>query len=298
MIYRVRRFEDPVSFRERAEPWLLEREAEHNLLLGVLRTLEENPDRYDPPVYLAVVERPGPDGEGGEVVGCAFRTPPHNLGLTRLPTDALPALVSDAAAVYATLPAVLGPPGEADAFARLWCERTGGTPREGMRQRIFRLGRLEPPSEPAPGRLRAAGAEDLPLVASWIEAFEREAGVAVPGARRRAEEAIAGGRTFLWEDGEPVCLVGYAGETPNGRRIGPVYTPPERRGSGYATAAVAELSRRTLAGGKRFCFLYADLANPTANRIYERLGYRPVAEAVDVLLDADGAAAQEPAAPQ
>jgi hypothetical protein len=82
----------------------------------------------------------------------------------------------------------------------------------------------------------------------------------------------------LWEDGEPVSLAAAGGPTPNGIRIGPVYTPPELRGRGYASALVAELTRVQLEGGRRFCFLFTDLANPTSNRIYQRVGYEPVTD--------------------
>jgi predicted GNAT family acetyltransferase len=94
---------------------------------------------------------------------------------------------------------------------------------------------------------------------------------------------------LLWEDeGEPVSLAGWGGPTPNGIRIGPVYTPPELRSRGYATALTAELSQRLLdgrlyQGGRQFCFLYTDLANPTSNAIYERIGYRLAAEAAEVV---------------
>ena len=33
-----------------------------------------------------------------------------------------------------------------------------------------------------------------------------------------------------------------------------------------------------LDGGRRFCFLFTDLANPTSNSIYQRIGYRPVTD--------------------
>ena len=114
-----------------------------------------------------------------------------------------------------------------------------------------------------------------------------------PG-RDRAEETLdhrlsspAAG-ILLWEDaGEPVSLAGWGGRTPNGIRVGPVYTPPHLRGRGYATALTAELSQRLLdgrlfEGGRRFCFLYTDLANPTSNAIYERIGYRRVAESAEI----------------
>ena len=51
------------------------------------------------------------------------------------------------------------------------------------------------------------------------------------------------GRTLhLWEDedGEVVSLAGVGSQTPNGVRIGPVYTPPEARNRGYASALVAD----------------------------------------------------------
>ena len=71
--------------------------------------------------------------------------------------------------------------------------------------------------------------------------------------------------------------------TPNGTRVGYVYTPPSFRGRGYASATVASLSQQLLDGRRRFCFLYTDLANPTSNAIYQRIGYQPVAEVVDIL---------------
>ena len=51
----------------------------------------------------------------------------------------------------------------------------------------------------------------------------------------------------------------------------------EERGHGYASAAVAEVSRRLLAAGHRVC-LFTDQANPTSNRIYQALGYEPVVD--------------------
>src|SRR5207245_4131635 len=94
--------------------------------------------------------------------------------------------------------------------------------------------------------------------------------------------------SLLWENGgQPVSMAGWGGWTPNGIRVGPVYTPPELRGRGFATTLTAELSRCLLDGrlfedGRRFCFLYTDLANPTSNAIYERIGYRRVAESAEI----------------
>ena len=96
-------------------------------------------------------------------------------------------------------------------------------------------------------------------------------------------EADSAGVVF-WEDGPMVSLAAFGNPTPNGIRIGPVYTPPEYRRRGYASALVAELSERLLEK-RRFCFLFTDLVNPTANRIYEQIGYRRVCEAAEIVFE-------------
>ena len=86
-------------------------------------------------------------------------------------------------------------------------------------------------------------------------------------------------QTDLWiADGKPVAWAGVGGRTPNGIRIGPVYTPPEERGHGYASAVVAAASQAQLDEGRTFCFLFTDLANPTSNRIYQAIGYEPIGD--------------------
>ena len=70
----------------------------------------------------------------------------------------------------------------------------------------------------------------------------------------------------------------YGGPTPNGARIGPIYTPPDQRRRGYGSALTADLTQLQLDRGRRFCFLFTDLANPTSNSIYQQIGYRPVSD--------------------
>ena len=80
-------------------------------------------------------------------------------------------------------------------------------------------------------------------------------------------------------------MTGVGSATPNGVRIGPVFTPSEFRGRGYATALVATVTRDQLSRGHEFCFLHTDLANPTSNKIYQLLGYRPVEDRLMILFD-------------
>jgi predicted GNAT family acetyltransferase len=148
---------------------------------------------------------------------------------------------------------------------------------------------------PVPGTARVATTDDRELALRWWIAFGdevlHEGGPGRDNAAAMLDHRLSSTSAgiVLWEDeGEPVSLAGWGGPTPNGIRIGPVYTPPELRGRGYATALTAELSQRLLdgrlfPGGRRFCFLYTDLANPTSNAIYERIGYRRIAESAEIV---------------
>jgi predicted GNAT family acetyltransferase len=273
----VKRFEDAEAFLAATGDFLTAREAEHNLLLGLAGTLVARPHIYPQPPYLAAVAR------GQDVVGVALRTPPHGVVLSEVEEKAaVDLLAADAARLYAELPSVFGPKVASRRFAEIWGHSSGQTAGRGMAQRVFRAERVRPPAG-VPGALRRAGEMDRRLLVDWIGAFQRDVGQASRG--RPAEEAVddyltrgESGGIYLWEDGEPVSVAGCGSPTPNGLRVGPVYTPPERRGRGYASALTAELTATLLAGGRRFCFLFTDLANPISNRIYERIGYEPVTD--------------------
>ena len=265
---------------ERAGAYLGVEEARHNLAFGILSTARAHPDIYPELRAWVAVDR-------GRVVGAALRTPPHNLILAR-PTDER-ALAALAHQIDDELPGVLGAVPEVDRFAAAWTVRHDGAARVAFEQRIYALTAVVPPA-PVPGSMRLATVADRDHVLAWFRAFSDE--VLHPGdnddhgrlersvdARLRSEDA----GMALWElDGRPVSLAGFGGPTPNGIRIGPVYTPPELRGQGFGTAVTAAISRRLLDEGRRFCFLYTDLANPTSNAIYMRIGYEQVCDSREV----------------
>jgi hypothetical protein len=283
----VKRTDDAAAFLAKAEELLLADEARHNLILGIAGTVRDAPDLY--PLRSFWLAR-----HGSQVVGAAMRTPPYNLILARPSSPA--ALEALAAAVSEELPGVVGCVPESEEFAELWAARAGIRARTNMRQGVYALEQVEPLSA-APGSPRVATAGDRELALRWWIAFGdevlHEGGPGRENAAAMIDHRLASPRSgiLFWEDeGVPVSLAGWGGPTPNGIRVGPVYTPPELRGRGYATALTAELSLRLLdgrlfEGGRRFCFLYTDLANPTSNAIYERIGYRRVAESAEILFE-------------
>ena len=271
------RHESADAFLAEAGEFLAAREAEHNLVLGLTSRLQRVPLLYGEPAYFATVE------EGGQVVGASMRTPPHNLIVTEIRDDgAIPLLLEDARSVYGTLPGVIGPTAPVGRFAEQWREATGAQAHVAIQQRCFRADHVEVPTNVA-GAMRDYEPRDRELAVRWMDAFVDEAlhGPEPDSAEafvdRRAEDPDGG--LVLWEDGgETVSMAGFGGRTPNGIRIGPVYTPPEQRARGYASALTAGLTQRLLDQGLRFCFLFTDLANPTSNSIYLRIGYRPVCD--------------------
>lgn len=272
---------DAARFREDFLPHLMAEEVRHNLMLGLLHTLVTEPDVY-PEFGLWGVR------SAGTPVAAALRTPPYKLVLSDLPDRETAATLARFLADR-PLPGSVGvlPGGEwfPDAFA---AEAGVGT-EVTMRQGIFSLTRVEPVPSPG-GGARAAGPADAPLVVRWVTDFSREAlgeeevdAVRLEGiVRRRLEGANPMHAVWLWEaGGEVVSLSGHGSLTPTGIRIGPVYTPPDLRGKGFATALVAAQSQWLLDQGRRCCFLYTDLSNPTSNAIYRRIGYVLAAESVE-----------------
>jgi uncharacterized protein len=273
----LHRFKDVGGFLDVAGTFLVAREAEHNLILGICSNMREAPDAFSGEPYLAVVT----DGE--VVVAAAIQTPPHRLVLSEVGDPAAIGILA-ADVLDRDLPGVLGPVEHVRAFADALAALGGPPSRLEVSERIFRLTTVRPPSA-IPGRSRMAVASDRDVMVAWTVAFMREAlGDDDPTEGEAMADRWLARRErtlYVWEDGEVVSLAGVGGPTPNGIRIGPVYTPPESRRRGYASALVADVSQAELDAGRRFCFLFTDLANKTSNHVYESIGYEPVRD-VDV----------------
>jgi uncharacterized protein len=285
----VRTHADARGFLHVIEPLVGDDEARHNLILGIVGIIATHPERY-PEYHLWSVE------SGGAVAAAAMMTPPFPLALAR-PRErgALTALVSHLIGERLTIPGVSGAEPEAEWFAELWAAATGTEAHLERREGIYRLREVAQISR-ASGAGRPMDRSDHDRAAAWTEAFVHEALPEEAGAletgRRSLEHRLdpsADAGLWVWEDaGRAVAMAGYSGPTPNGIRVGPVYTPPEARGNGYATSLVAEMSAALLADGRSFCFLYTDLANPTSNAIYRRIGYEHVCDARNVrFIDAE-----------
>lgn len=289
---RLVREHDAAPFALRVMPFLIQHEAENCLPIGVLNTLAGG-ERYSAaqPYLAAIIS------DDGAVVATAIATPPYNLTFSHIEDPAAADGIADLIAAdlltsWPTLNAVQAFPQLADAFATRWADLSGRCARVESRERIYQLGAVRAIC-PIPGAMRRAAETDRPLVREWFIAFNSETFGSPRDETVEAniERRLAFGSSgmYLWDDdGHTVSLAGYSGPTPHGARVGPVYTPPEWRGHGYATALVANLSQRLLDEGRDKLFLFTDLSNPTSNHIYTAIGYQPVRDVVVVAFDSPG----------
>jgi predicted GNAT family acetyltransferase len=259
------------EFDRVAGDFLKSRPVEHTVPLTLVDTLRKRGPHFygagDP--YFGWWR----DDDGG-VGGAFLRTPPFPLYLTVAPAvPELAELLADR-----PLPGVNALAGDAEIFAAAWHRRRGATAVAGQRVRLYRLDTLIPPAPRPPGRPRVADARDRDLLVAWMTALHAEIGEAGPRDREQAvDDILSHDGLTLWEvDGSAVSMAGGSRLEAGMVRVIAVYTPKELRGHGYAAAVTSAVSQAALDDGADHVVLYTDLANPTSNALYQRIGYRPI----------------------
>jgi len=280
-------FPDASQFLDRAQHYLEAREANNSLMLGTCLRLASHPERITKAPYLATVEK------GVLVHLAAMLTPPFNLVLASHQHEldsALQLVTDDLLAHNWSVPGITAPKSLARSFAELWVSKTGCRYDLEMAQRIYECRGVIPPLN-VPGNLRLATMDDIEVITNWFFAFWEET---FSTQRFKPEEVLEMVRTrindgdiYLWHHDLPVSMAAKTRPTINGISINFVYTPHPFRHNGYATACVAKLTQTLFSSGNKFCALYTDLANPTSNSIYKKIGYNPIQDVNSYLFDYD-----------
>ena len=265
----VRLLRDPRRFAQLAEPWLAADPFSTNVIgVQLLGVLGGALPAGDDDLWMVATQI-------GRVVGAAMHMPPRHLFVPRLAAEVARAI---GVALLDAGREVAGVSGNGDAvseLAELWAERTGAGSSVVMRSRMYRLSELVFPSASS-GDARLARVEEAPLLTEWMERFHDEATPSEPlGSQAQVvERRLAAGQLWLWwDEGRPVSVAGVSAAAAGAARVGPVYTPPERRRHGYGAAVTAATTRAALAAGAEHVVLYADLTNETSNSIYQAIGY-------------------------
>ncbi|QNP72057.1 GNAT family N-acetyltransferase [Streptomyces roseirectus] len=269
--------DDLTEFLTTAGPFLRSRPAQHTVPLTVtenLRTQGTGLYGDGQPLFGTLTDA------DGQVVAALFHTPPFPLNVTRLTPRRTESLVEALLTHRHPLAGITSEADTAEAFVAAWRRETNATATVSRRERLYRLEELTTPSPAPPGRPRTASPADHAQLRVWNDDFAKDVGVPHSIADSLLTARIAAGSFTLWEtpDGTPVSMVSATDPIANQIRIVTVYTPPEHRAKGYAGAATAEASRRARETGVQEVLLFTDLANPTSNALYQRIGYRPVAD--------------------
>jgi len=270
---RLTTYPTAAAFLRAVRPTLAEHEAEHHLVLGVAEAVATGRAPNDD-LFAASVD----DVDGLALAALMTWNRPLLMASDRADVTSASDLLWDALDAQQRQPKfVIGAVGQIEGAVSGWTGTGARESKVAMRQRAYKLTSVDPLPLPS-GTLRVATVADLDLVAEWIAEFEREALAAVlpQSTKASAERRIAAGEIHLWCDPEPRTMAASARPTKRAIAVNGVYTPPNWRRHGYATACVASLSQVLLERGFEFCVLYTDLANPTSNAIYARIGYRPV----------------------
>ena len=263
----VTRHSDPDAFLAAAAPISARGEASASFFTGSAHAMKRTPLAAGERAYLATYD-------DGKSYGVAIQRDDGPVIIGESDAAAATAFAVDLARDATGLRGVVGAPAGCDAFVRRWHELTGRIHvlRVRLRQHALTAVRHVPA---APGALRMATTADTGWLIEQHIAFIAEVGMPDSPERTRAAlpRRVARGDFRIWDDGGHVAYAGFNDAAPEFARVAPVYTLPDRRGRGYATALVAELSRELLARGKRKLFLTTDVANPISNAIYARIGY-------------------------
>ena len=273
----INTYNNAQEYYQKVENYLLEDEAAHCLLIGLSKALCNSQPKHQNFPYLVIVEH------NDVIIATAIRTSPQRRLVLSKSTDleAIKLIAENAIAFEnKSLPGTIGLKSEAVTFIRTWHSLTKQDCELAFAMQIHQLETVKPINK-ASGSFRLAQKSDCTILTDWIAAFEREAlGDSEPKSDPRIwfENNLENKSLYVWQDKELVSMAAFGSATPNGVKVNAVYTPPKYRVKGYATSCVAALSQHLLNLGYRYCFLFTDLANPTSNHIYQKIGYQSVCE--------------------
>lgn len=269
---RVIEYKDINIFLNDVEDSLLENETENNLLLGLARGLSKSTRESNGLLLYSVKEN-------GVVIGAALRTDVERpLSLSPMSKEAVSTL-----AVYLRSSKIEGVVGNIKTVGN-FVEASGLKTEIKMNQGVYELHELIEPNMPIDVSVKVATEDDLDPSIEFVRGFVREC---FPEDAFRDDESIRQtalrhielrNLVILFYKDKAVACASQNRETKNSGCVSLVYTIPDFRGKGFGSLVTSEATKLAFSRGKRFTNLFTDLNNPTSNSIYQKIGYKKIAE--------------------
>ncbi|KZZ83119.1 MULTISPECIES: GNAT family N-acetyltransferase [Bacillaceae] len=277
----IQAYYDIDFFKKAALSFLETQEIENNVALGIL--LDKQSSSLQP-IHMSMIRK------DGEPIVVLLQTHPKQVlvaAKSSLEEEDLLLAGKRIAQVYRSVPGLLGEKRITEILAKRIAGLTGKSARLFMNQRLHKLEHIEKPAANT-GNMMLLTAEHRPLISQWVFDFCEEVGehASMFEADEKADELIRKKSLYGWvTEGSIVSMANWSRPTKTNVNINYVYTPPVHRKKGYATDCVTVLTEQMLNSGYETTSLFTDLANPTSNKIYREIGYKPVQDVVKILFE-------------
>ncbi len=265
---RIEVLPDANSFLKECLPWLMQREDFNNGIISTATLVRDESGIFGAPYhFLRIVCE-------GNLIGCAIHVEPDGLLVSEMPEGAA-AILADR--LSETMPQIRRISGEAW-FTRVLVgefERCRGA--RYMLENTWNIYRLDAIAKDLPateGKLRLCNPSERELVREWSRLYAVETPSPID-TQAFFLRKLSDNHLYVWDLNGPKAIASISSPTDNGIKISAVFTPEEARNSGFASAIVAELCRRMLAGKFSFVTLSAEDGHGS-ERIYHALGFRKI----------------------
>ena len=273
---KIKRYDNPFEYLEKVESFLMENEIINNLMLGLLYAAKPEDD-FSKNYYGTVLDEDGNLVLAMMVSGLYLIVYGKEEGFEEEVKEAVKALIAE----KIQFPGIMGPKNIANGFIKQYEKESQRTMTLQKNLRIYKLTEVND-IKVSPGAIRLGVEKDLDILVEFYKGFASAIGepLDLSIVREKTAKLIADELIYVWEDqGQVVSMAKKGRVNKHGIVLTLVYSPPEVRGKGYASSCVAALSRKLL-DEYEYCALYTDLANPTSNSIYMKIGYEPVIDSV------------------
>jgi uncharacterized protein len=267
-------FNDIQTYKNEVIPLLEQDEIINNLALGLLLAVKD-----EQPMVMATVTREN------KMVMALFQTHQKQIILSKAAEFTVDEIQQLAVLLDEKLADIPGFIGEKDLTSQLAKEITNlrkRVPYIQMNQRLYCLNKIE--KQPAEnGKLIRMEFVNLPLVKEWVYQFciDINEPMSRKDAETKAKDLIERGRVYGWDiDGDIVSMANASRPTKTNITVNFVFTPLSERKKGYASSCVSAITQLMLNSGYKTTSLYTDLDNPTSNKIYMEIGYKPLIDSI------------------
>ncbi len=263
----IKVYQDNIEFRQEHLNFLYQEEVKNSLMIGISSRLDVKDSHY----VASLI--------GDHVLLGVLAGKNLILSANTLEEDVYQELVEHMEKI--PYPGIVGEKNICLAYQKAYENHTKKAMNVGMNQRIYYCKKVVQVSN-VEGNFRVATEDDFSVLIDWVYDFivRIEGEKSAKDSEEVLHHILGEKRLFVLEkDGELLTMCARSRPLNKSETVALVYTPVPLRNHGYASKAVEQLTRLLLEE-REMATLYTDLANPTSNSIYQKIGYVPYCDSM------------------